>query len=91
MLHCLATVRDAWALTLDVVTDGAARRVDESTQARVAHGHGEKCGGAQWLAVGELMPTPGDADRDDAVFRIGGCDALVFAKGPHGQSSDRSA
>lgn len=85
----LTTGSNTWAQGLDVVVEGAARRITKQAELRrVAAAYEEKYGDDWHFEIGEgVFVHSGDGEA--AVFRVEPSKVLAFAKDPHGQTAYR--
>jgi nitroimidazol reductase NimA-like FMN-containing flavoprotein (pyridoxamine 5'-phosphate oxidase superfamily) len=84
----LTTGNNAWARGLDVVVEGAARRLVDQGGLRSLAGAFESKYGSDWhFDVGDGVLV--SQDHPAAAFRIEPSKVLAFAKDPHGQTSYR--
>jgi general stress protein 26 len=88
----VTTGSNRWALGLDVVVEGAARRIDDQLALRqVAQAYAEKYGRVWHFDVGDGVLVHPDGHHAAAVFRVDADKVLAFAKQPHGQTTYRFA
>jgi general stress protein 26 len=84
----LTTGNNTWAHGLDIVVEGAARRVsDRETLQRLADAYEAKYGSFWHFEVGDGVF--GEGEEAAAVFRIEPDKVLAFAKEPHAQTTYR--
>jgi general stress protein 26 len=86
----LTTGTNTWAQGLDVIVEGAARRVSDRDELQpLADAYEAKYGTVWHFDVGDGVF--GHGDHEAAVFRIEATKVLAFAKEPHAQTRYRFA
>jgi pyridoxine/pyridoxamine 5'-phosphate oxidase len=86
----VTTGGNRWAHGLDIVVEGDAARVGETTGLRAAAtAYQEKYGDAWHFGVGDDGLVHQDGQHVAALFRVDASKVLAFAKQPHGQTTYR--